>query len=141
MFGYLDGIGQPAVAGFNVNPEPGQQLVLPGVILAGELGDTQIASRPLWAKDGSFLVFRQLQQLVPEFDQFLSDNAPPIVGLTQAESVDLLGARMVGRWKSVSILPSSSLPLLYTLFSPILHPCLVAQENFSSLFIFIGSSC
>lgn len=102
VFGYLDGIAQPAVLGFNINPEPGQQLVLPGVILAGQLGDTLIASRPAWAKDGSFLAFRQLQQLVPEFDQFLIDNAPPVAGLTQAESAELLGARMVGRWKSVS---------------------------------------
>jgi deferrochelatase/peroxidase EfeB len=102
VFGYLDGISQPAVVGFNVNPEPGQQIVLPGVILAGELGDTQIASRPAWAKDGSFLAFRQLKQLVPEFERFMFDNAPPVVGLTQDQSADLLGARMVGRWKSVS---------------------------------------
>ncbi|KAG8857986.1 hypothetical protein FRB96_005477 [Tulasnella sp. 330] len=100
MFGYLDGIGQPAVAGFNLSPFPGQLTVSPGVILAGEPGDLGIASRPAWAKDGSFLAFRQLKQLVPEFDNFLLQVAPPISGWTQQQSADLVGARMVGRWKS-----------------------------------------
>nr|WAW38278.1 DyP-type peroxidase [Auricularia auricula-judae] len=99
MFGYLDGIGQPAVLGFNVNPVlPGQQVVNAGVILVGEPGDT--VPRPAWAKDGSFLAFRQLQQLVLEFNSFLDQNAPVVPGLTHPESADLLGARMIGRWKS-----------------------------------------
>ncbi|KAG8994444.1 hypothetical protein FRB93_001565 [Tulasnella sp. JGI-2019a] len=100
MFGYLDGIGQPAVAGFNLSPFPGQLTVSPGVILAGEPGDIRISTRPSWAKDGSFLAFRQLKQLVPEFDNFLLQVAPPISGMTTQESADLVGARMIGRWKS-----------------------------------------
>ncbi|KAJ7669280.1 fungal peroxidase [Mycena polygramma] len=97
-FGYQDGISNPGVTGFTANPVPGQALVAPGSILVGESGDT--GSRPAWAKDGSFLVFRQLQQLVPEFNKFLTAN--PIVenGLTAQQGSDLLGARMVGRWKS-----------------------------------------
>lgn len=39
----------------------------PGEILVGETGDS--VTRPAWAKDGSFLVFRQLKQLVPEFNK------------------------------------------------------------------------
>lgn len=103
MFGYLDGISQPAVVGFTLKPVPGQQIIDPGVILAGNDGDTLGGSRPGWAKDGSFLVFRQLKQLVPEFNKFLTDNAPTVSGLTKAQSAELLGARMMGRWKSVSI--------------------------------------
>ncbi|KAJ7089302.1 fungal peroxidase [Mycena belliarum] len=97
-FGYLDGISNPGVDGFTVNPMPGQAVVASGEILVGETGDS--ATRPAWAKDGSFLVFRQLKQLVPEFNKFLTDN--PIVedGLTAQQGSDLLGARMVGRWKS-----------------------------------------
>ncbi|EJD41880.1 DyP-type peroxidase [Auricularia subglabra TFB-10046 SS5] len=99
MFGYLDGIGQPALQGFNVNPVlPGQLVVNAGVVLVGEPGDAVL--RPPWAKDGSFLAFRQLQQLVPEFDNFLLQKAPVVSGLTQQQSADLLGARMIGRWKS-----------------------------------------
>ena len=50
---------------------------------------------------GSFLAFRELQQLVPEFNKYLLDNAPVVPGKTLQERADLLGARMVGRWKSV----------------------------------------
>nr|WAW38285.1 DyP-type peroxidase [Auricularia mesenterica] len=101
MFGFLDGVGQPAVAGFNLAPFPGQLTINAGIILVGEPGDS--LPRPSWAKDGSFLAFRQLQQLVPEFDQFLFQNAPSVPGFSQQESADLLGARMVGRWKSVRV--------------------------------------
>lgn len=97
-FGYLDGISNPAVEGFQ-SPHPGQAVVPTGEILVGENGDS--VSRPLWAKGGSFLVFRQLKQLVPEFNKFLADNPIRRQGLTQQEGSDLLGARMIGRWKSV----------------------------------------
>ena len=76
----------------------------PGIIIVGEDGDNKTSSRAPWTKDGSFLVFRQLKQLVPEFNKFLLDNALPTANgttLTRQEGADLLGARMVGRWKSV----------------------------------------
>lgn len=71
----------------------------PGVILLGRNGDAQQAERPAWAKDGSFLAFRFLQQLVPEFDRFLELNAPQ-VNDPAANTAELLGARLTGRWKS-----------------------------------------
>lgn len=71
--------------------------------------------RPDWTKDGSIMVFRKLEQLVPEFDNFLAKSgpkwrewmsptavkeiAPP---LSDKEGAALWGARMIGRWKSVS---------------------------------------
>ena len=73
----------------------------PGVILLGEEGDD--VSRPAWAKSGSFLCWRQLQQLVPEYHQYLDSNAPDVAGLSRDESVHLFGSRMMGRWKSVSL--------------------------------------
>ncbi|KAJ7512546.1 fungal peroxidase [Mycena galericulata] len=96
-FGFQDGISNPAVTGF-VSPLPGQAAVAAGTILLGESGDT--VTRPAWAQDGTFLAFRQLKQLVPEFNEFLTNN--PIVdgNLTAQEGSDLLGARMIGRWKS-----------------------------------------
>ncbi|KAJ7502065.1 hypothetical protein B0H11DRAFT_1907560 [Mycena galericulata] len=95
-FGFLDGISNPTINGFQA--KPGQAVVRAGEIIVGQPGDN--VTRPAWAKDGSFLVFRQLKQLVPEFNKFLADN--PIVepGLTLEQGSDLLGARMVGRWKS-----------------------------------------
>ncbi|KAF8217810.1 DyP-type peroxidase [Mycena galopus ATCC 62051] len=97
-FGYLDGISNPAVTGFTANPMPGQAIVATGTILVNETGDS--VKRPAWTKDGSFLVFRQLKQLVPEFNKFLTDHAIVEKGLTAQQGSDLLGARMIGRWKS-----------------------------------------
>ena len=100
-FGFLDGISQPAVKDLDTKPNPGQETVRQGVILCGREGDvvagTETAfTRPAWALDGSFLAMRYLFQLVPEFNNFLEKNADPASGLT----ADLLGARLVGRWKS-----------------------------------------
>jgi len=97
----MDGISQPAIEGFDNNPEPGRFKAKPGAILLGEDGDSAIDSRPSWAKSGSFLAFRQLKQRVPEFNKFVTDNALSIPGLSKQENIDLFGARTVGRWKSV----------------------------------------
>ncbi|KAF8513631.1 DyP-type peroxidase [Gautieria morchelliformis] len=97
-FGYMDGISQPGINGFTTHPMPGQTMIDAGHILLGETGDS--TSRPSWAKDGSFLVFRQLEQLVPEFNKFLTDNPIMEPGLTPQQGSELLGARMIGRWKS-----------------------------------------
>lgn len=64
-----------------------------GIILTGREGDD--VKRPSWALDGSFLVFRYLSQLVPEFDAFKKEKAKTL-GLDE----ELLGARLMGRWKS-----------------------------------------
>jgi Dyp-type peroxidase family len=99
-FGFADGISQPAINGFTTNPVAGQTFIDPGHILLGTTGDA--TPRPSWAAGGSFLVFRQLEQFVPEFHKFLADN--PIIdpALTPEQGSALLGARMIGRWMSVS---------------------------------------
>jgi hypothetical protein len=101
-FGFADGISQPAVQGLPTDPNPGHGTpIRPGIILLGRDGDGAkepndhtLATRPPWALDGSFLSFRLLSQRVPEFNAFLKHKATPDVGS------DLLGARLVGRWKS-----------------------------------------
>ena len=62
----------------------------PGVILIGEPGDN-VANRPAWAKDSSFLAFRKLRQFVPEFNTFLNQNPIPDPNLTPAQGSVLLG--------------------------------------------------
>ncbi|KAK0471127.1 Dyp peroxidase [Armillaria novae-zelandiae] len=101
-FGYMDGISQPAVKGFTKWAVPGQMLVDAGEFLLCQKGDATAITRPPWAKDGSFLVFRQLEQRVPEFNHFLSSNpiSEPGIKLSPEAGSTLLGARMVGRWKS-----------------------------------------
>ncbi len=46
-----------------------------------------------------------MEQLVPEFNKFLLDNpiSGPDLPLTREEGSALLGARMLGRWKSVCL--------------------------------------
>ncbi|KAG9247919.1 DyP-type peroxidase [Calycina marina] len=101
-FGFQDGISQPVIAGFSPSTitEPVSEVIPLGRVLVGEDGDldstgTTVIQRPTWAKDGSFLAFRQLKQRVPEFDQFLEANK----ALTDGNK-EQLGARLVGRWKS-----------------------------------------
>ncbi len=101
-FGWLDGVSQPGVKGLSV-PFPGQRLLDPGHFVFGYPG--QAAPPPEeWMNNGSFMVFRRLNQLVPEFGKFILDQAKNIqlndpAGTSQMDPV-LLGARLVGRWKS-----------------------------------------
>lgn len=104
-FGFKDGVSQPAIRGVDHTNNPGQEFVDPGVTILGRVGDLDITGatpkpiqRPSWALDGSFLAFRYLFQLVPEFNTFLKQN--PIAGPAPDLGSELLGARMVGRWKS-----------------------------------------
>lgn len=46
---------------------PGQSVVQPEVLLTGF---KDAAAEPAWMKEGSYSVFRQLQQQVPEFHEF-----------------------------------------------------------------------
>jgi Dyp-type peroxidase family len=122
-FGYLDGVSQPGVRGQidqafpthrflteSQNPDdpgqglPGSDLLWPGAFLFGyqsqqpgtldDPGPISDGGLP-WMKNGSFMVFRRLKQLVPEFGGFV-DSASGNLDMDP----DLLGARMVGRWKS-----------------------------------------
>ncbi|KAH8164444.1 dyp-type peroxidase [Xylaria polymorpha] len=115
-FGFNDGLSQPAVQNVDagVISEPGENPIPQGVVLLGREGDDglvvpgpnaqpQGVTRPPWALDGSFLAFRYLKQLVPEFNAFLEAH-PLDVGNAHAPGdptgAELLGARLVGRWKS-----------------------------------------
>lgn len=109
-FGFRDGISQPKVQGVDTTLNPGQEpMIRQGKILLGREGDTSnipnVTARPPWALDGSFLVFRYFSQLVPEFDAFLKKN--PIPGAPPELGSELLGARLVGRWKSGTLVQYS----------------------------------
>jgi deferrochelatase/peroxidase EfeB len=117
----LDGISNPVVTGFDTVINPGPSPVQAGVIVTGQPGDPGLSIRKDWSTDGSFAVFRWLFQQVPEFDDFLTKNPLPKDGngkvLTKEEGSDLLGARMVGRWKSgapIDITPFQDDPALGT---------------------------
>ncbi|THV05908.1 peroxidase TAP [Dendrothele bispora CBS 962.96] len=105
-FGFLDGISNPTIIGFNdKNAPPGPKPVDRSVLLTGQPSTSNPGPAPVLV-DGSFLAFRYLFQLVPEFNQFLKQN--PING-----DSELLGARMVGRWKSgapIDVTPTQDNP-------------------------------
>lgn len=113
-FGFEDGISQPGIRGLTAreNPHdedqgvPGQDLLWPGEFVFGwpaQIGEGDdiappgpVREPPIdWMANGSFLVFRKLEQQVPEFAAFL-ENAATTLGL----DAEVLGARLVGRWKS-----------------------------------------
>jgi Dyp-type peroxidase family len=106
-FGFVDGISQPGIRGLTPASPPGangQDLVWPGEFVLGYPGQDPkdpnkagpIAPLPApWAKNGSYMVFRRLEQRVPEFRRFVAEAAARL-GI----SADLLAARMVGRWRS-----------------------------------------
>jgi Dyp-type peroxidase family len=125
-FGYADGVSQPGVRGRIADDtaltpsnapgdenqgNPGQDLLWTGEFLFGYpeqkkdaenftvKGDVKEPPVP-FMKNGAYLVFRRLPQLVPEFDQAVKVEAKKTGGATDAASATLLGAQMVGRWKS-----------------------------------------
>lgn len=138
-FGYLDGVSQPGVRGLSqrfdkdTRPNqglPGQELLWPGMFVlgyAGQAAPTNPPSPPIadefapgpapslppglkWMENGSFLVFRRLNQRVPELHEFAAQQ-----GTALQTDPTLLEARMVGRWKSgapLEIMPLQDEPEL-----------------------------
>jgi len=112
-FGFLDGISQPGIRGLTPasNPIykpneglPGQDLLWPGEFVFGY--PSQHPNDPVkegappemaapWMRNGSYMVFRRLEQKVPEFRRFVQQQAARL-----GMDPQLLAARMVGRWKS-----------------------------------------
>ena len=114
-FGFRDGIGQPAIAATALAPAPPENTVAPGEFILGypnEYGqcpespvvadDPSGALPPLRAggagfdlgRNGTYLVVRQLAQLVAPFWQFVRAAAG------DGEAAIRLAAKMIGRWPS-----------------------------------------
>ncbi len=108
-FGFLDGVSQPGVRGVSQTYRagsglPGQDLIWPGEFVFGYPGQhphDPVKEGPPpemaapWMRNGSYMVFRRLEQKVPEFHRFVAYQAARL-GIDR----ELLAARMVGRWKS-----------------------------------------
>jgi Dyp-type peroxidase family len=105
-FGYKDGISKPEIEGVTFDEKrpmkfKGSPVVDMGVIVMGHDGDEDRASRPSWAVDGSFFVFRKLKSYVPEFNDFLDREGSKLFpNIPRAKAAARLGARLFGRWKS-----------------------------------------
>jgi Dyp-type peroxidase family len=112
-FGFLDGVSQPGIRGLSPVSDPrrrleqgllGQDLLWPGEFVFGYPGQhpedphkegpaPRMAAT--WMRNGSYMVFRRLEQKVPEFRKFVREQAARL-GMDS----ELLSARMVGRWRS-----------------------------------------
>ncbi len=97
---------------------PGQPLVCVGEFVLGygkqdpqfprramspdRLGSDPDAVAPSWACNGSYLVYRRLNQDVPTFNRFLVSCAEQLAQSSEFALVkaEHLGAMLVGRWKS-----------------------------------------
>lgn len=114
-FGWVDGISQPMIKGLDdisvKANAPGMSPIDPGIIIVGNERDG--SKHPEWAKDGSFMVFRIYEQLVPEFYHWCAMNCPTGAKETKeaqqagkpvewsGQSMDEMGmfsSRLVGRW-------------------------------------------
>ncbi|RAK98080.1 uncharacterized protein BO80DRAFT_504238 [Aspergillus ibericus CBS 121593] len=112
-FGYEDHISQPKIKGLDDPPATGEPHACPpGYIFLGHEGDPNKKRGPAWAKEGSFFVFRQLDQKVPEFNTFLKEAAPTIPGTNYSgdDGPEKLGAHLMGRWKSGCPITSAERP-------------------------------
>ncbi|CAE6439305.1 unnamed protein product [Rhizoctonia solani] len=114
-FGWKDGVSNPWLKGVfcECRKFPGQMEVERGNILVGHPGDNDrvdeadaVFPRPDWAKNGSYMAFRQYDQLVPEFHKWTADNAIKlnIPGMSpeqlKEKGAALRAAQLVGRWPS-----------------------------------------
>ena len=103
-FGFRDGVSEPLLEGVD-KPEAFEKSTMktPHNVVITTInppneqdgGANKPKQRPLWMVDGSFLVFRKLEQDVQRF-----------IDLTQryeaagCASADQFGAKLMGRWKN-----------------------------------------
>jgi Dyp-type peroxidase family len=112
-FGFADGIGQPSIDGSGVRHYPGEGTLHPdgtwaplaaGEFVLGWPGETGFpVGTPMPAalgRNGSYLVYRKLEQHVTAFRTFLAQQAERLYGDASEQNVELLAAKLVGRWRS-----------------------------------------
>lgn len=108
-FGYVDGIGDPAIEGLTEDPQfvlgRGKQMadgswapLATGEFLLGhidEAAEYPPAPNPiLLARNGTYMVYRKLHENVATFDAYLNEHGKQFPG-----GKELLAAKFVGRWR------------------------------------------
>jgi Dyp-type peroxidase family len=113
-FGFKDGISHPAIEGSGIpGSNPKEEPLKAGEFVLGyrnEMGDVSPAPLPeILGRNGTYVVFRKLQQDVAAFRRYLRASA------TDAADEELLAAKFVGRWRSgapLSLAPDRDDPAL-----------------------------
>jgi Dyp-type peroxidase family len=97
-FGFRDGISHPAIEGSGVpGSNPHEEPLKAGEFVIGypdEMGSIQRTTPELLGRNGTYVVFRKLQQRVAEFRRYLKEQS------TNLADEELLAAKMMGRWRS-----------------------------------------
>jgi Dyp-type peroxidase family len=121
-FGFMDGIGQPAIEGSGIEEYPGDGTptgaatgtagsggswapLKAGEFVLGWPGETGFpppAPKPdVLANNGSFLVYRKLRQDVAAFRAFLRERSERLWGSDAGTlGIERLASKLVGRWRS-----------------------------------------
>ena len=107
-FGFADGVSQPFLAGRHDEPRHDEPAIATGEILLGYPNAYgKPPASPRWGdldigKNGTYLVFRKLHQHVAAFWGYLAARANDLAPdpAAAAALTELLGAKLVGRWKS-----------------------------------------
>ncbi|MBO9676056.1 MAG: Dyp-type peroxidase [Sphingobacteriaceae bacterium] len=98
-FGFRDGISNPEIEGSGaVQLNSKERPIKAGEFLLGyanEAGNNYHMPQPLeFAKNGTFVIFRKYHSHVAAFNKYLNEQAK------SKDEQELLGAKMVGRWRS-----------------------------------------
>ena len=98
-FGFRDGISHPAVEGSGIpGTNPKEQPIKAGEFVLGYKDETggyaSIPQPEVLGRNGTYVVFRKLHQQVVAFRKYLKANS------SGPDEEELLGAKMMGRWRS-----------------------------------------
>ena len=113
-FGFQDGISQPLMDGVDEldrNGPPNMNTDPSIIIVAKDTHHEGGVSRPKWMHDGSFVVFRKLEQDVEGFEK-LTGRFEEFKCASKAH----MGAKLVGRWPSGKALKAHRSPFFENLF-------------------------
>lgn len=106
-FGFPDGVSQPFMPGRGEPPAGVTPIALGEILLGYENAYQRMPASPRWdgfdlGKNGTYLVFRKLEQHVGAFWRYLVDQARQLAPgdpVAATELADVLAAKLVGRWR------------------------------------------
>jgi Dyp-type peroxidase family len=106
-FGFADGLSQPYLPGARDPLEAGEDILAAGEIVLGYPNEyAALPHSPAWddldlGRNGTYLVFRKLEQHVEQLWGYLATQAKQLATAPEVDAMtDYLGAKMMGRWRS-----------------------------------------
>jgi Dyp-type peroxidase family len=99
-FGFRDGVSQPLIEGLGKTGPPELTLKAGEFVLGYPNEYDRLTDHPPLGRNGSYLVFRQLEQDVHGFWRFLDEATRQPDGRADPGAREKLGAKLVGRWPS-----------------------------------------